>query len=761
MNPVVKKLSHAAACFICLLMFFTSYANGNNASIFYQTPESGTATDKQKKVEAVLKTEPKKGFVKMLVDKIKFKKNAREKEKARIITLVENLGLKDSIAANAGNIQLIIHELEKKENQHFDSLKKIINTIRLAEQGLPADMPGDANEGVYGNSLSDKDLETLAGQIVPLLKEKDTEEKEEKEKQEVLKKLKEIRNNNVGIIHTQQISDSIIKRYKVALKNKTEVFGFYDGAANSFTSPSVLESLNSLIYYSLPINDTTGDIINKESLYTAPVVSAAQTAGCSVYFNVLLQNKNNKSSFLYNVGAWQNCIDNLLYLLKKTNANGIVVSFKNLPKKDRSLFTDFVRFAFNALQQSSSSYRLLLTLPRFELAGAYDIQALDEVVDKFFIDFATNTSSVCSPLAPLKGRQYNTIESSFAWYETQGIKANKLVLILPYRGTNWQTRNALLKKDIFTGYLNVSTIENKYGQAAFYDETTSSAYVDTVYPGNRTYRIWYDNEITLGEKYDYILENDLGGAALFCINYDEGLRELRDELTYKFAVADTTYLADSVIKIVPNLSFLQKAQRYLTLYRYILQNPCATCFESDVNTPQKEQVILSYMSELKIDSLVRAEKAGKNLANDNQNRNSFSTAFLKMKFNYINAQLTKTLLYITLFLLLISFGFICVYVAGLRYNGENWQYKKIIAFILILFCALFVLSAFTWCFTNDLIPLFGVSGGISLASGCNTDPTCINIPFSTLLLIIIAGVFIGFLLFRFFITPLLKKEDVP
>lgn len=737
----MKRFLHAAVFFIGLMLCFTSYAQ--------------TKVD-----EAALKQAPKKSFVKMLVDKLKFTKNARAREKERILTLIENLGLKDSIAANASNIQLIIHELEKRENQHFDSLKKIISTLTLRDEGVPADLPIGENSAEPAGSFSDKDLETLASQIMPLLKEKEADDKEEKEKQEVLKKLKEIRDKN-GVIHSQKVSDSIIKRYKVTLKNKTDLFGFYDGAANSFTSPPVLQSLNALVYYSLYVNDTTGDIINKGSLYNSPVISAAQDLGRPVYFTLQWQNRDSRSYFLYNTNAWQKCIDTLLAVLNKRNANGIVLSFKNLRKKNRGLFTDFVRLASQALQQRNKLYKLFLTVPRADVAGAYDVQALDEMTDKFFIDFASNTTAACSPLAPLHGSQNHTIENAFAWYESQGIKANKIVLLLPYRGTSWQTRDAALKKDVFMGYLNVSAIENKYGQTGFYDDATSSIYIDTVYSNNRAGRIWYDNDVTLGEKYDYILENALGGAALFCINYDEGLKGLRDELTYKFAYADTTYLQDSVIKSVARLSFLQKVGRYLSLYGYILQNPCATCFESYENTPQRETVILSYMSELRIDSLVRAERAGKQRIGSSRDQNSLPSVSLKEKFNYINSRLTKTLKYVTLFLLLASLVFIFIYIGGLRYNGEDWGLKKMVAFILILSSALFVFSAFTWCFTNDLIPLFGVTSDAVPDSDCGADPSCINIPFSTLLLIIITGIFIGFLLFRYFITPLLKRKDVP
>src|SRR5688572_19962752 len=133
----MKRISHAAAFFICLMLSITSYAQ--------------TIADKE-----ALKKEAKKSFVKMLVDKLKFTKNARAREKERILTLVESLGLKDSIAANASNIQLIIHELEKKENQHFDSLKKIISMIPLSEPGSSTDpLPGE-NEGGLAGSFSDK-----------------------------------------------------------------------------------------------------------------------------------------------------------------------------------------------------------------------------------------------------------------------------------------------------------------------------------------------------------------------------------------------------------------------------------------------------------------------------------------------------------------------------------------------------------------------------------------------------------------------------
>jgi hypothetical protein len=241
-------------------------------------------------------------------------------------------------------------------------------------------------------------------------------------------------------------------------------------------------------------------------------------------------------------------------------------------------------------------------------------------------------------------------------------------------------------------------------------------------------------------------------VGLFCINYDEGLKGLRDELTYKFAVADTVYLRDSIIRRMPDLSFLQKATRYLALYGYILQNPCVSCFENDATSADDEQVIVTYMRELKIDSLIKARKRMK----------AADAVSLKDKFDFVNKQLTTYLKFTALFFLLVSAGFICFYIAGLRYNGDNWHLKKIVAFILILSSTLFVFAAFAWCFTSDRIPLFGVSRNSVPGGGeCTTDPYCINIPFSTLLLIIIAGVFIGFLLFRYFISPLLKEQDIP
>ena len=65
------------------------------------------------------------------------------------------------------------------------------------------------------------------------------------------------------------------------------------------------------------------------------------------------------------------------------------------------------------------------------------------------------------------------------------------------------------------------------------------------------YRIWTDNESTLGKKYGFILDSKLNGIAISTLGYDAGYGELWDELAYKFLAPDTIQMRYALLPLPP------------------------------------------------------------------------------------------------------------------------------------------------------------------------------------------------------------------
>tara|TARA_B110000483_G_C18204362_1_gene546881 strand:- start:6212 stop:6766 length:555 start_codon:yes stop_codon:yes gene_type:complete len=60
-------------------------------------------------------------------------------------------------------------------------------------------------------------------------------------------------------------------------------------------------------------------------------------------------------------------------------------------------------------------------------------------------------------------------------------------------------------------------------------------YFNIVYPDNTTKEVWFDDDYTLGKKYDFAITNNLRGIGIWALGYDNGYNQLWDVIESKFA----------------------------------------------------------------------------------------------------------------------------------------------------------------------------------------------------------------------------------
>jgi hypothetical protein len=316
-----------------------------------------------------------------------------------------------------------------------------------------------------------------------------------------------------------------------------------------------------------------------------------------------------------------------------------------------------------------------------------------------------------------------------------------------------KNNNGYVQTNSLVPYHKIRSRSN-YSTSVFYDKSSVSAYINDSITKTIT---WFEDENTLGEKYNYVLESGLGGVGIYSINFDGQYQELKNELLYRFTKIDTFTLATTIN--ATNLSFFEKIKGRLRLYSYILNNPCAVCFEISSDHLK----IDSYLRSLKTDSLIVAKKAKVSLLGIiEQQHNVWAKKRSKEveEFDYWNDELNNVLLYTSLIFLLMTLIASTIYYMQVKNNGDDWRWKKLNAAILIVLINFLILSSFTYFFTNDAIPLFGVSNTTQASCG-SYDVNCINMPLPTLMLLILIGIGIGFLIFRYLITPLIRSNDIP
>lgn len=746
------------------------------------------------KVPAVKAPKVDNNLFKKIASVFKFRKNARENEKKRVLDIFETLGVNDSISASAENIKIILDELSDRENQHFDSLLAIINAIKAKEAEVPAPViskPADepvVPEPSESKVVTDKDIEDLTNKLLPLISEKANESTETKEKRNALAVLRKIRNGKAEVQYITDTVKNIVKRYTLHVVNKAEVYGIHSFTRNNNYGDYKFSFINTLLYNSLFINGKTGNIKGLNEWDKAAVITDAQNSGCSVVFTARIQQQESADMFLGSNKSQKAFIDNAIFLLKLRKAKGVNIQFDSFSPQYKDAFTQFIRFLSEVLKIQDTAYRVLVTIPVMGNTVGYDVKALNQYTDRFLLSFSEIDKNQFAPMAPLKGNQ-KSIETIVSNYLNSDIPAEKLIVGVSYIGTKWATSPTDQNRHTFIQPLTYAEIRGRYDWPVYYDDASASAVMDSLNKNQAAIRtIYFDDAVSLEKKYDYILENGLGGVSIDALGYDRGYGQLWDALAYKFAVVDTAYLKDSILvkNLTTNLTLLEKASRYLSLFSYILNNPCEVCFENIPDTAYSI-TINRYLQELKIDSQI--VQANKHLPLAEKYRS---------KFGYINNMLTSCLGYLTFFILLLTLICCGIYLYKLKTESEEWAWKKNAEIILIGLCVLLVLSTFTYLFTNDSIPLFGASPNTAAPAGqqislsndlkqammahgaadtsfvaaddtntgttyCQVDPddTCVNMPFPTLMGIIGVGMLIGVLITRYLIMPLLRRNDIP
>ncbi|MGY0035718.1 hypothetical protein [Pedobacter sp. NJ-S-72] len=319
---------------------------------------------------------------KALLAFLKFKSKADKKLDGRILVAIEKLGLTDSIAATSANVRVMIAELKKNRYHDLDSLQAVLSILIQKQKDI--DDLINAGDKTPAVTPSNADLAALANQLIPILDQRAIKETGSIDKFEKLRRLNRVKNADPNTVYTLKIADTVTRKYTLQLKNKAEIFGFFDasykGDANAF-----FNAATSLIYYALSLNESTGNFDHLNGWDTAPVIDKAQKSGSKLYFTVLIANKSSRGQLLYNEVVQRKSIASILLLLKKRKANGVNISFKNLAKKDKQRFSAFIGLLHQALLAEDPAAKLFVTLPRTNFDGAYELGELSKYTDRYFL----------------------------------------------------------------------------------------------------------------------------------------------------------------------------------------------------------------------------------------------------------------------------------------------------------------------------------------------------------------------------------------
>lgn len=735
MKKWITLLSGLPVCFLVLLNVPATLPA--QAPLFLATPPASffaPAGDSIPKIAPPKLPAPKVNLIKKIGELLKFRKNIQAAEQKRILEVIGKTFLKDSVMANSAEIRRLNMALSDTINQRFDSLVALINALSLkggrTDTIFPIPQPLNENDTL----VSDSEISDLVDKILPLVREKIKQENSRSAGAEKLKALRFFYGRAERASDTVAVNDT----FSLILNRRAAVYSVYPSQMEGSYLNYNFGITGTLLYESYELNGKTGRSRSLGAWATDNVLRAAQNAGCRVLLTVSDSRADDIAAFLRNSRAQEVLKDSLLSLLHLRKANGVNIRFEGLNKKYREDFVSFIAFLSGALKADDPANRLTVTLPPWDNGLAYDVNELDPYADQFLINFGDHPPGrTAGPLAPLKGPDNNSIESAASRYLNANVAPSKFILCLPYYGSEWQIAGEG-RRDRFRGYLTFNDIAGQFHQTPVYDPVTSSACINVGdQDGNVTSQIWYDDGKTLAQKYDFILQNKLGGLGICPLGSGDGYNDIWTGIADRFLTVDTLYKNDprEAERLREDSLFLSRIKkeslgttwRHVKSYHmlrqkvfFLFEHPCANVFSSDPRRkfrfpgePFRENRAEYY----RILRITKAFLGGLNL----------------------------------LFLLLLGIT-ACSYIYQLRKKGDRWKFRRLTGGILILLVNLLVLLIFMFLFLSDAFPGFGAN---------SNRFACYDMPLQTLLAIIISGVIIGTVVMRYLIFPIIRRDDTP
>ena len=476
-----------------------------------------------------------------------------------------------------------------------------------------------------------------------------------------------------------------------------------------------------MAWYSAGFNGATGNLTGGKSWLTSAALDSAAARHCFISAAcVQSQDSRNIDSLLRDPSAQHELDLEILETLGARHAAGVNLLFDDMPPNSATALTAFIKQLAAILKgRGAHSYQLGIRIPAYATEDKYDLPALNQYVDRFWVDFTQYRRNDPAPLAPLAGVSNNDLGTCLSRYVNMPLPASKLMVCLPYFGVRWTWRSGKWVGARPISYKDIRS--HAYQQLPVYDPLSATERIDfTNRSGTLTERLWYDDEVSLAAKFEFIRQNNLGGIVIDSLGDDDGYGDLWDVRTAELSGIDTTVTSLRIKGITK-----QPLDDWQWSWTYI-------------NAKLEQYIFLfAYPRETEFPRVLirKWEKVGV--------RNNNRSLIRKRKPPYSAGSSTLAVLSAAALFLLIN---------RIRHVGETWKWTKTLAAVLIALFILLVISAFMYLFLNTHVVFFGASEDAS---------DCFDFPLGALFVVVFIGIAFRILITRFLIFRLMRKDDTP
>jgi len=267
---------------------------------------------------------------------------------------------------------------------------------------------------------------------------------------------------------------------------------------------------------------------------------------------VVNMSANSITRNIKNAARQQAIIDNTIKLMKQEGFTALNIDLEYIGRPNDSRkksFTTFTRQLTDAVHREipGSIVSLDAFADSIKKPRIFDIKSLGEILDHIIImgyDFSTVASKVAGPIAPLTGKERHghDVTTSVNDYLSK-VPSQKLLLGVPFYGYDWPTKKDETGSAVISStqgpkvssYARSIETAQKNNRVVNFDDESKSVWFSYFDTQNHTWRqVWFENERSLGLKFDLVNRTNLGGIAIFALGDDSReAKPLWDEVKRK------------------------------------------------------------------------------------------------------------------------------------------------------------------------------------------------------------------------------------
>lgn len=322
--------------------------------------------------------------------------------------------------------------------------------------------------------------------------------------------------------------------------------------------------------------DTNGVIYNPSYWPWTDVINGAHSAGTKIIMCVTNFTASQIHSILSSQEHKQAFYANVINKIQQYSLDGVNIDFEGTTTADRgSVLNTFMAELTAYVHSNLPGKEVSFAGPAVNWGG-WDLLGLANACDYIFImgyDFYGSWSTTTGPSAPLiGGGTYNVTNTVTSQYKAVIQSApQKLILGVPYYGQKWKTKTDQAN-DAVVSYVGATTFTNDQPNSVTYglkwNASTKTPWYcfksDTLYS-----QIWFDNDSSLGLKYDLAKSYSLKGVGMWALGQDGSRQELWNLLQKKFYSAATSAAVNGQVNY---LNYSTSVNTPLTGIKVLLKN---------------------------------------------------------------------------------------------------------------------------------------------------------------------------------------------